>query len=401
MVVSRGAGDGLDRAATWEAEARAWRHPAQCVSFWPGAADAIRPELLAMHTVGPWWDLLDGLGVCLICSREYENFLLGLSVIKGKPCVTCWPAPHPSGVAAAGDGTLWVALTRNPNQVITFKPMQGLLPRRDIPRNDCPAPVLLPVQSTILPGCLYMHDLALVGGKLHANAVGMNAVVEILETGGYRPCWWPRCVEREGIPTTDRNYLQLNSLAAGETLASSYFGASADRISTRRPGHRNFPVNKRGVIFSGATREVFARGLTRPHSTRLHQGQVWVDNSGYGEVGLSQDGGFTPVAKLPGWTRGLCFTGGYAIVGTSRVLPRYSCYAPGVEVEKSRCGLHLLDLGTGRVVASLLWENGNQIFALEAISRDLVSGFPILASKSRKPGKAFWAMHYAFDRNTM
>ena len=272
---------------------------------------------------------------------------------------------------------------------------------RAIPRTDCHAPVLLPVRSTILPGCLYMHDLALVGGKLHANAVGMNVVVEILEAGGYRPRWWPLCVEKDGMPTTDRNYLQLNSLAAGETLTSSYFGASADHRSARRHGHLNFPVDKRGVIFSGATREVFARGLTRPHSTRLHQGQLWVDNSGYGEVGLVQDGTFTPVTKLPGWTRGLCFTSGYAIVGTSRIIPRYSRYAPGVEVEKSRCGLHILDLRTGRVLASLFWENGNQIFAIEAISRELVWGFPILASKSRKPGKAFFIMHYAFDRNSM
>lgn len=401
MAASSGKAVGQDCVAIWEDEARAWRNPAQCVSFWPGAADAIRPELLAMRTVGPWWDLLDAMGICLVCSREYENFLVGLSVVEGKPFVTCWPAPHPSGLAAAEDGTLWAALTRNPNQVMTFKPMKGMLDRRDIHRNNCCAPVLLPVCSTILPGCLYIHDLALVGGKLHANAVGLNVVVQILDAGGYRTLWWPRCVEKDGVPTTDRNYLQLNSIAAGETLASSYFGASTDRISARRPGHRNFPVDRRGVIFSGATREVFARGLTRPHSARLHQGQVWVDNSGYGEVGIAQDGGFTPVAKLPGWTRGLCFTGGYAIAGTSRVIPRYSCYAPGVEVEKSRCGLHILDLNTGKVLASLFWKNGNQIFALEALPREQAWGFPILAKESRKPGKTFFITHYAFDRNTM
>ena len=50
----------------------------------------------------------------------------------------------------------------------------------------------------------------------------------------------------------DRNVIQLNSIAPGADLAASYFSASSDRVSARRPGHRNYPVNRRGVIFSGA-----------------------------------------------------------------------------------------------------------------------------------------------------
>ena len=76
--------------------------------------------------------------------------------------------------------------------------------------------------------------------------------------------------------------------------------ASADIISARRPGHKNFPVDRRGVIFSGATREPVARGLTRPHSARLHRDQIWVDNSGYGEVGLIEGEKFRAVSRLPG-----------------------------------------------------------------------------------------------------
>jgi len=35
--------------------------------------------------------------------------------------------------------------------------------------------VLIPLQSRFYPGALYIHDLALIGGRLHANAVGENA----------------------------------------------------------------------------------------------------------------------------------------------------------------------------------------------------------------------------------
>lgn len=389
-----------EREARWEAEARAWRHPAQAASLWPQAG-GVDPELLRLRTVGPWWDLLDQMDVCLLCSREYENLLVGLSVKDGRPWTTCWPVPHPSGIAVSPkDGTVWVALTRNPNQILAFKPMAGVLPRGDVRVPDL-APCLLPVSSRLLPGCLYIHDLALVGGRLHANAVGMNLVAELTPDGGFREVWWPRCAEREGRPVTDRNYLQLNSIAGGESLAASFFGASTDRLSSRRPGHLNFPVDGRGVVFSGATREVVARGLTRPHSVRLHQGRVFVDNSGYGEVGLVEGGGFTPVAGLPGWTRGLCFAGGLAVAGTSRIIPRFARYAPGLSPDKGRCGLHILDPDSGRVLASLYWPGGNQIFAIEALPRRLALGFPMRAQARGRGDDSLIPLFYSFDRNAM
>ena len=86
-------------------------------------------------------------------------------------------------------------------------------------------------------------------------------------------------------------------------------------ISNRRPGHKNFPVDKRGVIFSGKSKEVYAGGLTRPHSARLFQNKVWVDNSGYGELGYAEQNQFKPVIRLPGWTRGLCFNSSISICG--------------------------------------------------------------------------------------
>ncbi len=130
-----------------------------------------------------------------------------------------------------------------------------------------------------------------------------------------------------------QNHLQLNSIAAGPSLRSSFFTASTDAISRRRPGHANFPVDGRGVVFSGATREPVAFGLTRPHSARLREGRIWLLNSGYGEFGFVDGRSFSRVATLPGWTRGLAFHGRFAFVGTSRVLPRFRQYAPGLKTD--------------------------------------------------------------------
>jgi uncharacterized protein (TIGR03032 family) len=254
------------------------------------------------------------------------------------------------------------------------------------------------VRARYYPGCLYIHDLALVGRHLHANAVGENAVVRLHEDGRAERVWWPRCVDTDAGPVFGRNHLQLNSIAAGRTPSDSYYSASTDRVGRLRPGHVRFPVDGRGVIFSGATREPVARGLTRPHSARLHGGKVWVDNSGYGQLGFARDGRFEPVARLPGWTRGLCFHGTTAFVGTSRVIPRFRRYAPGLDVGASVCGVHAVDTRTGATLGSLLWPWGNQIFAIDWLPRGASGGFPWLVAR-RRPAR-IKSLFYSFTTET-
>jgi uncharacterized protein (TIGR03032 family) len=252
------------------------------------------------------------------------------------------------------------------------------------------------VSARFYPGRTYLHDLALIGGVLHANAVGQNLVVRVEASGELREAWWPRCVDGAKGPLVDRNHIQLNSIAAGKSLAESFFTASTDEIGPRKPGHRDFPVNRRGVVFSGRTREPIARGLTRPHSARLHQGRLWVANSGYGEIGVVEDGRFRAVARLPGWTRGLAFASGVAFAGTSRVIPRFSRYAPGLDLETSRCALHALDVASGKILGSLVWPGGNQIFAIDWAPRRSVTGLPF-GARQRGDSKASRDLFYSFQ----
>jgi uncharacterized protein (TIGR03032 family) len=209
-------------------------------------------------------------------------------------------------------------------------------------------------------------------------------VVRLCPEGGQTRVWWPHCIESGGGPHFDRNYIQLNSIAAGADLDSSYFSASSEEISRRRPGHRNYPVDRRGVIFSGRTREPVARGLTRPHSARLADGRVWVANSGYGELGVVQDGEFVPSLRLPGWARGLCVVGRTAFVGTSRVIPRFRSYAPGLDVAASQCGVHAVDIDSGNILGSAVWPYGNQVFAVDWLPVGVSPGFPFRADKARQ-----------------
>jgi uncharacterized protein (TIGR03032 family) len=358
------------------------RNPAQIAGHWPEAGD-VDPKLLKYNVHGEWWEILAACGITLLVTREYEHLVMA---IQAGGRVSYFSLPHPSGLVVDRSRLLvHIASTRNPNQIFDLMPITGATTRLEGTATESENE-LIPIRSRFFPGCLYIHDLAIISNNLYCNAVGENAILLVGTDGRTQRVWWPKCIETETGPVFGRNHLQLNSIAAGKNLADSYFSASSKEIMRFRPGHVRFPVDKRGVIFSGATREPFAQGLTRPHSARLHCETVWVDNSGYGELGYADAGWFHPVVRLPGWTRGLCFHGDIAFVGTSRVIPRFKQYAPGLNVDSSICAVHAIDIRTAKVRGSLSWEWGNQIFAIDWLPKDVTSGFPWVVGR-KKPAR--------------
>ena len=367
----------LDKA--WADHNLEWRDPADVMSNWKESAD-MDPKLLSSKVSGKWWETLKSCGITLFVTREYEHLVLAIACGSVGPQVSYLRIPHPSGlVIDRKRRSLYIASTRNPNQVYTFKPAFYA----DTSKSK---PVFMPVSAHFYPGCLYMHDLALINGCLYANAVGRNTIVRLYGDGSFKNAWWPQCIEKKGRPVEKLNYIQLNSIAAGTSLKCSYFSASAENISKLRPGHKDFPVDKRGVIFSGSTRETVVRGLTRPHSLRWYKDKLWVDNSGYGEFGLAdpKSGKFIALHRFPGWTRGLCFCKNIAFVGVSRVIPKFYKYAPGLDVKNNLCGIFAVDMEKGNILGSLIWPAGNQIFALDWIDSRVSSGLPFRCKKMPK-----------------
>jgi hypothetical protein len=59
---------------------------------------------------------------------------------------------------------------------------------------------LLPVRSHYYPGCLYLHDLAMIQNKLYANSVGQNCIISLEADGGTPIAWWPNCIETPAGP---------------------------------------------------------------------------------------------------------------------------------------------------------------------------------------------------------
>jgi uncharacterized protein (TIGR03032 family) len=363
-----------DSLALFEEDGRALRDPAQVIPL-PSVTPFAAGERLEHRVRGDFWGVLARLGIRLLVSREYEHLLLSLGVgATGRPEVSWLPLPHPSGVAVdRRTGDVTVALTRNPNQLL-------VLTSHSVADDERVSGVLLPARTTFLPGSTYLHDLAYIGNRLHVAAVGKNLIAAVDADGALVPSWWPEIMDRDGGPDTRRNWLQLNSIAAGSTLADSFFTASTSRRLRYPPGHLRFMSDRQGVVYSGRTREVITTGLTRPHSARLDGTSLWVDDSGYGTVGVIHDSVYAPVRKLPGWTRGLAIHDTVAFVGTSRLLPAFAHYAPGVDT--AVCGIHAIDTRSGELLGSLTWPMGNQIFAIEWIDAGQTSGLPYNRARS-------------------
>ena len=108
-----------------------------------------------------------------------------------------------------------------------------------------------------------------------------------------------------------------------------------------------------------------------PHSPRWYDGRLWVLNSGQGEFGYIDAGGaFQVVTTLPGYLRGLCFLGPFAVVGMSQIRERHIFGGmPLVEkFEDLACGLAIVDLRTAGVAATFLFKAGcEEVFDVDFI----------------------------------
>ena len=93
-------------------------------------------------------------------------------------------------------------------------------------------------------------------------------------------------------------------------------------------------------------------GLAMPHSPRWHDGTLWMLNSGAGELLRvdPQSGRSEVVCRLPGYLRGLCFCGPYALVGLSKIRERHIFGGLPVQqrCENLLCGVAVVDVRSGR-----------------------------------------------------
>ena len=155
-----------------------------------------------------------------------------------------------------------------------------------------------------------------------------------------------------------------------------------------------------GVLIDVASGEVIYRGLSMPHSPRLYGGRLWVLNSGRGELlAIDRATGKADVAcRLPGYLRGLCFVGPYALVGMSHIREKHIFGGLPIQEldEPLRCGVTVVDLRSGSQVGSLEFTGGcTELYDVQFLAgrqRPMIvaPGQPVWQTALSNPESSFW-----------
>jgi uncharacterized protein (TIGR03032 family) len=239
-------------------------------------------------------------------------------------------------------------------------------------------------------GDLDIHDIAVAGNGGHDIGVDgagrpvfvntlFSCLATVSESHSFRPLWRPPFISR--LAAEDRCH--LNGVA---TDGGGPRYATSVSVSDVADGWRDHRVAG-GVVIDLASGEVIARGLSMPHSPRLHRGRLYLLDSGSGRFGWiePESGRFEEICFCPGYARGLAFVGEFAVIGLS--LPRHNRSFSGLPLDDAlsrrgaepRCGLLAVDLRTGDAPHSLRLEGAvhelYDVAAMPGVIRPMALGF--------------------------
>jgi uncharacterized protein (TIGR03032 family) len=206
-------------------------------------------------------------------------------------------------------------------------------------------------------GDLDVHDIGLTseGKVIFVNSL-YSCLATLSEKASFKPLWKPKFISK--LAAEDRCH--LNGLAMDKGRPAFVTAVSkSDAVEGWRDRKRNG-----GIIIDVQNGEIVLDGLSMPHSPRLHDGKVWVLNSGTGWLGyLDPDNGqFIEVTFCPGFLRGLDFHGRFAVVGTS--MPRNIGFV-GLDLDTNiaardiepRCSVLIINIDTGDIVHTLTFDS--------------------------------------------
>ncbi len=166
----------------------------------------------------------------------------------------------------------------------------------------------------VTTGDVDVHDIYMQGAGPLFVATQFNCIAEPVPGRSFRVVWRPPFIDR--LAAEDRCH--LNGIAMQDGAPRFATCMSTTNVAEGWRQHRR----DGGVVLEVPGGAVVAAGLSMPHSPRLHDGRLWLLQSGTGELGHVDlnTGRFVPVCFLPGFARGLAIHGDFAVVGVS--LPR-------------------------------------------------------------------------------
>ncbi len=351
----------------------------------PAEPQPAEPQPLRSKHTSNFPGLLEHLGISVLVTTYQAGKLVVLRSAGSSINTHFRDMPRPMGMAA--DATrLAVGVAQEIRQ---FRNMAPVCRRLDPPdRHDA----CYLARAAHVTGDIDIHEMAWAGDELWFVNTRFSCLCTLNGIHSFVPRWRPPFVS--ALAPDDRCHLnglavapvsEHGELAQTAPSSASTQGANAPRSPVLAPrfvtalaaadkpqGWREHKKDG-GVLMDVPEGNILVRGLSMPHSPRWVAGRLWLLESGtggFGYVDLSA-GRYHNIAQLPGFTRGLDIFGGLAFIGLSQV--RESAVFSGIPIaekalEERNCGVWVVDLRTGGIVAFLRFEDAVQeVFAVQVL----------------------------------
>lgn len=219
-------------------------------------------------------------------------------------------------------------------------------------------------RTSFVTGSIHGHDLAWGNEGLWCVNTLFSTLCTFSGQYNFVPRWRPPFVST--LIDQDRCHLNGLAMEAGVPRYVTVLG------ETDTPAGWRENKASGGAIIDVPSGQTLTRNLCMPHSPRVHNQRLWFCNSGRGNLSSvdRKSGHVESVAALPGYTRGLAMHGNFAFIGLSKI--RETNIFGGLPIgelkDELRCGIGIVELSTGRTVATLQFHSGvEEIFAVEVV----------------------------------
>ncbi len=306
------------------------------------------------HSLPP---LLSQLGVSLLVSTYQAGKVVAVGVAQGELTLSYHNFERAMGLAVKPDGIAVGARAQ-----VWFLRSASDLAAQVAPAGRHDACFL--TRTAHFTGEIQAHELAWAGDELWVVNTAFGCLCTLDGRHSFVPRWRPPFIT--SLAAEDRCHLNGLAMADGGPKYVTVL-AETDTPQGWRPNKA-----KSGCLIDVASGQTVAGGFAMPHSPRVHRGRVWMLHSGAGQLVLVDpaSGKAETVTELPGYTRGLTLYDHFAFVGLSKI--RETSTFGGMPIAERRpelkCGVGVVDLHTGRLVAHLEFATGvEEIFDVQVL----------------------------------
>jgi uncharacterized protein (TIGR03032 family) len=326
-----------------------------------GAEAAGEPRSVEHEYTLNWAPILRHLGASLLVSTYQAGKVVvvsqGLSPDELDIRLSCHNFERAMGIAVA-PGRLAVGAR---SVVWILRDAPAIAPQLD-PPGTYDACYL--TRAALYTGAINSHELAWAGDELWVVNTLFSCLCTLDDQHSFVPRWRPGFIS--GYAPQDRCHLNALAMDEAGPRYVTVFG------TTDSPGGWRPAKVTGGCLIDVPSGEVVVAGMAMPHSPRIHQGQVWLLDSGTGRLVRVdvRTGSIETVAELPGYTRGLALCGSLAFVGLSKVRESATFGGVPIAADRSRlkCGVAIVDLTSGQTIGLLEFHTGiEEIFDVHLV----------------------------------